>query len=653
MPLPGHNDLKCVWQGLHLSTYAADTKRGKMPSPWIWRAILAVGEALIVATLAFAAVPYVASTRIVRDRIAWEMSAWSGFRVAIDAAPTIEIWPQFRAILTDVTLSKWTDETDTPILQAERVEVALSAMAALRGDVVFQSVLLVRPTVRLEPLANGLFMPPTSSGGRIARSIDVARKAVADNPTSPDQARLPTDGFGSVEWRDGRMIAAAGEKDQEILTSLNGKLNWTALNAAATLSATGIWRGETLAVELSAAKPLLLFAGATAPLTLSIKAPPATFSFEGTANLLQNLYVDGQAKFAAPSLRRLLDWSGTGLAAGNGIGAVAVSSKVTGEAKRLKFDSAEVSLNDNPGMGALELFLTDARPAIAGTLAFDTLDLRSFLAAFTPLASPKGQAGQAPDAGIADRLNLDLRLSAARASAGQIQLANVAATAQVKNSLAVFDISDAAAFGGNIQSSLRLDRKPEGTQVELRLLASDINGEQFGNAAGMTRLMPSGKGTVSIILKGPGRAWDSILESADGSISATFGPGKLSGLNLPAFLKHTEQGSFFALDEVSDGTVPIDGAVLKASIANGVARIEKAEATSANARIWLSGIIPYAGQGLALSGGIAQNGQPAPQAEPGQADAPAAQSTQMSFFVGGTWTTPFISPISRVPPGGG
>ena len=35
-----------------------------------------------------------------------------------------------------------------------------------------------------------------------------------------------------------------------------------------------------------------------------------------------------------------------------------------------------------------------------------------------------------------------------------MSLAEVAATAQVKNGLAVFDISDASAFGGNIQSSL-------------------------------------------------------------------------------------------------------------------------------------------------------------------------------------------------------
>ncbi|MER9353566.1 AsmA family protein, partial [Mesorhizobium sp. M0514] len=305
------------------------------------------------------------------------------------------------------------------------------------------------------------------------------------------------------------------------------------------------------------------------------------------------------------------------------------------------FENTAVTLDNHPGMGALDFSFGDALPVISGTLAFDTLDLRSLFSAFTPLA-PTGETGPGEiDTSFADRINLDLRLSAAHASAGAIQLADVAATAQVKNGLAVFDISDASAFGGNVQSSLRFDRKPEGSQVEIRLLASDIDGAAFGTAAGMTRLVPASTGTVSVILKGPGKSWDSIFENADGSVSATFGPGALSGLNLPAFLKHTEQGGFFALDDVSDGTLPMDGAELKATISKGVARLDKAEANSAKYKVWLSGIASYGGRGLALSGGVTQ-------ADPAAAPVNGQQgSNQSSFFVGGTWSTPFISPISR------
>ncbi|MEP6564506.1 MAG: AsmA family protein [Mesorhizobium sp.] len=611
-----------------------------MPTPLIRRGIWAIGVAVLVLALVVAALPLIASTRIVRDRIAWEMSAWSGFRVTIDGAPRIEVWPKFRAILTDVTLSQWTETDAPPVIEAERVEVDLSAMAALRGDVVFSTARLVRPTIRVQRNANGLFLPARPSGGRITRSIDTARGVVNADPATPDLSKLPTDPFGTVEFRDGRMVASVGGKDDEILSSLTGQASWAAMNSNATLTATGIWRGESVAVDVASPKPLVLFAGGAAPITLSFKAAPASFSFDGVASMSENAYFDGQAKFSAPSLRRVLEWSQAGIAPGAAIGSVSVSSKVTATAGRIKLENTAVALDNNPGMGALDFSYGDALPMISGTLAFDTLDLRSFLSAFTPLA-PAGETGPGEiDSSFADRINLDLRVSAAHATAGTIQLADVAATAQVKNGLAVFDISDASAFGGNIQSSLRFDRKPEGTQVEIRLLASDIDGGAFGMAAGMTRLVPASTGTVSVILKGPGKSWSSIFENADGSVSATFGPGTLSGLNLQAFLKHAEQGGFFALDDVADGTLPIDGAELKASISKGVARLDKAEANSAKYKIWLSGIASYAGRGLALSGGIIQPEQAVAQTN-------TQGPNQSSFFVGGTWSTPFISPVSR------
>ncbi|TIU91053.1 MAG: AsmA family protein, partial [Mesorhizobium sp.] len=208
-----------------------------MSSPLIRRGIWAIGVAVLVIALAVAALPLVASTRIVRDRIAWEMSAWSGFRVTIDGAPRIEVWPNFRAILTDVTLSQWTEGDAPPVIEAERVEVNLSAMAALRGDVVFSTARLIRPTIRVQRAAHGFFLPALPSGGRITRSIDIARAVVSANPAKPDLSKLPADPFGTVEFRNGRVVTSVDGKDAEILSSLSGQANWAAMNSNATLSA--------------------------------------------------------------------------------------------------------------------------------------------------------------------------------------------------------------------------------------------------------------------------------------------------------------------------------------------------------------------------------------------------------------------------------
>ena len=177
----------------------------------------------------------------------------------------------------------------------------------------------------------------------------------------------------------------------------------------------------------------------------------------------------------------------------------------------------------------------------------------------------------------------------------------------------------------------------------MRLLASDIDGGAFGTAAGMSHIVPIGRGTVSVILQGPGLNWNTLLENANGSIAATFGVGAIAGLDLPAFLKRTAGRGFFSLDEVSGGTLPVDGVELKATISNGVARIDKAEARTPTSRIWLTGIVPYVGRGLALSGAIEAKEITASTSTTTAPVAPTVPPT--AFFVGGSWSAPFISPL--------
>ena len=331
----------------------------------------------------------------------------------------------------------------------------------------------------------------------------------------------------------------------------------------------------------------------------------------------------------------MLEWSRTDLPPGASSGPVALSGKISGDRKRLKLDNAEITLDGNPGAGVLELAIAEGVPGISGTLAFEQLDLRSFLAAFTPFTPGSDSVPGAIDVAFAEKYNLDIRLSSAKATAGDFSFSNVAATAQVKGDLTAFDISDATIFGGTVQAGIRYDRKGNGGNLEVRLLASDLEAGPAAAFAKSTRVVPNGKATASLMLKGPGRNWNSFLETAQGSFSASFGPGSVNGFDLSAFLDRFKQGGFFPLREISSGSVSVDRAEIRATLADGAARIEKAEAKIGERVLALSGVIPYVGGGLALSGAVV-----APDAN--SADATKAEA---SFFVGGSWSAPFVSPI--------
>ncbi len=596
------------------------------------KGLAALAALVLLGLLAVSVLPWVASTQIVRDRIAYELSLWSGYRVSLGEAPVLDVWPGFTATLNDVAFHEWAGDGKPPVLEAERLEIVLSPLAALRGDIVFSGMSVHRPLLRLSVPGPVVELPALPGGGRMSRAVDVAREVVARNPSSPDTGALPDIAFGTVEFLDGRIADAGGD----IVSSLRGRISWPSLNRSARVVATGIWRGENVAIDVSATAPLLLMAGGGSGVNASLKSALVEVSFEGTANFAGDAYFDGAARLASPSIRRMLEWSRTQISPGAAIGAMTLAARVQGNAKRLQFDQTALTLGGNAGRGVLDLSFSDAVPAISGTLAFDKLDLRSFLMAFTPSAPGAGSLHDKIDTAFSEQLSLDLRLSSATATLGAIPLSEVAASTQIKGTMAAFDISDATAFGGEVQAGLRIDGAGEEKNVEMRLVASNVDSLALAKASGATRLLPQGRAAISVAVKGAGGDWNAALGQAEGSVTASLGQGALGGFDIARFRALWEAGGFFPLSEVSEGTLPLHGFDFKAKIANGVARIEKADAAlDQRAVISLAGVVSYVGQALALSGHFATL----------QPDG-TRTDIRTPFFIGGSWDAPFVSPAA-------
>ena len=399
--------------------------------------------------------------------------------------------------------------------------------------------------------------------------MGLARSLVAAKPTSPDMKSCRAESLGTVDFRDARVVVEAPGGEKELMSSLTGELSWPALNGPASLTATGIWHGENVAVSASSGQPLMLLAGSNAPLSLSLKSAPANISFDGTVNFSPASFVSGKVQASTPSLKRLLEWAGTETDPASTIGSLSVDGQVSGTAQRMRFDKVNLVLDGNPGNGTLEVATDQDVPAVSGTLALDKLDLRSFLASFSSLGVHTGATGGGITASLVDKVRLDLRLSAASATAGSISLTNVAATAQVRLGLAAFDISDAKVFGGSVQAGLRIDHGHADNSVEIKVLADNIDSAAFATAMNLKKLAPASRGKVSVILKGTGHTWHDVMATANGSVTASFGPGSLPGLNLPAFLKRAGQDRFFALADVADGALPFQSLDFKADFTDG------------------------------------------------------------------------------------
>ncbi len=585
------------------------------------------------------ALPFIASTQLVRDRIVQEFQSWSGYSVKLGGAPTISVWPSIRAELSGVTLSGWGESNEEVVLTSEKVEIDLSAIAALGGDIVPTRVHFVRPHLKISWPENSLPRPKSPAAGKIRWAIEAARAAIEANPDAPELGKLPDGQIGVVEFSDATIVDASdgvGES-RELLTSANGILQWPGFGRSLTLAASGEFNGESITADIRVAQPLLLFAGGSGALTVSFESEPLRLSFDGIADTSEPYFADGNILTSTTSLRELLEWTGADFDTNFAVGNTSLSGNMKGQPGSFKIEDAEIVLAENPGVGVLEIAILDGNPAVSGTLAFDELDLVSFLSALAILPVPVGGAHRDISSPAIGRLDVDMRLSANNASAGPVDLTDVAATVQINDNLATFDISDASGFGGNISTGFRVDRKSGRDSGEFRLLAADIDSGAIATALSIERMVPSARGKISIILNGPVDIPERFLSTANGSVSATFDAGTIANIDLPAFVERSKVGGFFALDEVADGTLAFERAELKATVENGVAKVEKAEARTPDRLITLAGIIPYIGRSLALSGKIEPMGE-----EPDAQD-------NLTFFVGGSWSSPFISAILTPP----
>ncbi|MBZ9654056.1 AsmA family protein [Phyllobacterium lublinensis] len=597
------------------------------------------------------ALPYLVSTDLIRARLIQEISNWTGYTVESRQSPQISLFPVFSASLGDVTIRNPWQSQGAPFMQAERIEVDLSLLSALLGNIEFTETKIVRPRFVIDEPIKSLSQIGESlakSDGRIGDVVREARAAVETNPAKPDMSAVSSQPFGRVRLEDAmvtfiRPINGAEEQ----ISSISGVFDWPETSGVASFRGTAIWHGEETEVDSSATKALLLLAGGTSPLQMNLSSTPLTLAFNGSANISKDQFFEGTLSLTSPSLRRTLEWSRMATIPGAPIGSFTLDASVSGSATRMKLDGLTAALNDNPVKGVIEVVLDDGKPSVAGTLAFETLDLHSAFSGFMPLPGSAG-ADAVVDTAFLKQLDLDLRVSAQKATLGPVDLSKVAATAQIRNGRAIFDIGEASAFDGSVAAGFQLaDEGDGGALGELRLNGTDVNSAAIASLLGLGKRFELGKGTMSLVLKGPLSRWSTSLASAKGTLSMRFGSGQIRSLDFNGLLSKAKTDRFFSLNEKTDAWLAFDRLEIKANIMDGVAALDTAQIQNKQGTLNFAGIVTLIGRSLALTGDFAVPvAAPAPP-EGTPADAPKPEPTfnHTRFFIGGSWDNPFISPI--------
>ena len=628
---------------------------------WVlsFAALLIVGSAL-----AAVAVPLAVSTELVRARLEAEISRWTGDYVVLGSSPKLAFWPVPSITFNQVSIMSLQSAQAEPLAVAESVTADFSIFSALTGHPEFSNFRFNSPVFTIERNADGRFNWQ-GDGGEIAEAVNAAVRnvqAAADTSGKTPQRPIPDYSLGSIAISNGSLrYVDKTIDDVETVTNLGGQLTWKTLNGQGELDLTGVFRGQRVHVNLASDQPLTLLAGGNAPLTANLDSNLATGSFSGSAMLTARPFFKGKLVLDTKSVQKVLQWIGTDIRPGEAIGKLHIDSDVTTQRDRVNFDNLIIDIDDNRGIGVLDVQLPKPNfPVVAGTLAFNRLNITSFLRAFTPLPKPGENIATTVDTQFLHQLGLDLRMSAQSATLGPLSLTDLAAAARIDQGRASFEVGDATAYGGSLTGKVQISEKGLDGGGIVETSARNVDFGAMFDAMKLTGPLPRGKGSLDMQLKSSYPLWATSSQDIKGSLHVRMSNGTVPSFDINTFRALSAKNRFFDLGRAASGTLAFSNATFDASFSDGLAEIKKGAIKSKDWTIDLNGVVPYTQGSLAMAGNLTPN---VPAKAAASAQQPADKTKQqdssgkvvaapapppppvLRFFVGGSWPSPVISPV--------
>jgi len=209
----------------------------------------------------------------------------------------------------------------------------------------------------------------------------------------------------------------------------------------------------------------------------------------------------------------------------------------------IAFQNASFGIDGDTATGTLSLNTRKTRPAIDGTLAFDTLDLTDRVRATSALLQPvldtaawipevARLSGRFSGLRFLSQIDADLRLSADRAKAGDLVFGRSAATISLRDGRLLADIAELQlTTGGRGSLQLNVDATKPVPTCKIR---GSLKGFDVATASELVfdTAVLTGPGDVDVKLVGSGLTARAMLNSLDGSVRVSLPRGAELGLDI-------------------------------------------------------------------------------------------------------------------------
>ncbi|UPT62385.1 MAG: AsmA family protein [Hyphomonadaceae bacterium JAD_PAG50586_4] len=430
-------------------------------------------------------------------------------------------WPALGFSVNDASLSNPEGfSSDEAFLAANRIVFAVKVMPLLRGAIEVKELIFEGAEVRLRA---------EEDGG--ANNWTFPTENNSEEETTLEDLRLD-----DVRMSDSMISFQGAEGEPLVLQDVDASLALQSLDLPAQLQAAFDYRNQRVNLDSTIGLPRAVLEQGETPLSAAVRAAPLQANFEGLFNSATGALTGGMDA-SGNSLRALMAWMGTPMAAGGGFGPFNVEGQMVHEGQQTALTDATLRLDDINANGSLTLITQESgRLRVNGALSSANVDLNNYLAA----PAQAGQDGVEVDTAWSTApldlsglraLDADLQLNLGALRFQRMSFTDVALALRVANGAADARLTRISMYDGGGTARLIADGSGSTPRIAFEIDAQNIQAETLlRDAIGFDKIV--GRGRLRASLVGTGASQAALMRNLSGAASFNFNDGQWKGVNL-------------------------------------------------------------------------------------------------------------------------
>ncbi len=591
---------------------------------------------IILVVAAIFLLPVFLSTDVVRDKVVEQLSEWTGKEITLTGPAELTVFPNLSIVLQGLSIANSKDPAEKPLVSMDGLTARVHLLPLLTGNIVVDQFVMIRPRMELTINADG--KGNWEFGGEGKEASESASQSGGSELSSPAQSFQ----IGLIEIRDGRIKyqdLATGSTFEA--TAINTEINWPNMSSPLVASGSLVWDGEVVTFDGEIADAFGFVSGNSSQTKLTLSASPIEITLSGLTSTAADFAMDGDLVLHAPSLRSLARWVGVDIPARPGLGTLSLNTHFTVGGNKISLSETKVSLDGNVAEGAVTFKMVEDRNYIQATLALATLDINPYLAQQTSsTGSSNGSSGENSgnswsresfDFSALNFIDADLRISAGRILAADLDLGSGAFTASLQRGRIATELVDIEAYDGQVNGTVVINARSQVPSMTAKINVSEANlSTLLADVAEINRLQ--GIGNLAIDVAASGNSQLEIIRTLSGQVDTQVTNGKILGIDVAQLLQAYQQRKLEAVLLGVGGETPFDFLEATFAINQGVARNENLMIEAPNYRIAGAGTVDIVNQTLDYR-------MRAALIEPGSGnDAAPTQLFEIPLIVRGPWS---------------